>query len=90
MKGVGKGWRGFIGVGRGSLRAEVIGFEGSLWCRTFDFEYEFWPRSEEEAIMVNHIIYTFRTCMLPDTFGEKIGQMAVNDDHPCFVLLLFQ
>ena len=58
-------------------------FEG-LSFRTFDFEYEFWPRSEEEAIMVNHIIYTFRTCMLPDTFGEKIGDMKVNDDENYF------
>ena len=37
--------------------------------RSFEFVYEFWPKSEEEAAMVNEIIYTFRTAMLPDTFG---------------------
>ncbi len=38
--------------------------------RSFDFEYEFWPKSEEEAEVVNNIIYSFRTAMLPDTFGS--------------------
>jgi hypothetical protein len=37
--------------------------------RSFDFDYEFWPKNEMEAIMVNKIIWTFRTAMLPDTFG---------------------
>lgn len=37
--------------------------------RSFEFVYEFWPKSEDEAKMVNEIIYTFRTAMLPDTFG---------------------
>jgi len=37
--------------------------------RTFDFNYEFWPKNEAEANMVNQIIYTFRTAMLPDTYG---------------------
>ena len=58
-------------------------FEG-ISFRSFDFEYEFWPRSEEEAIMVNHIIYTFRTAMLPDTFGESVKGMTLNDDENYF------
>jgi len=58
-------------------------FEG-ISFRSFDFEYEFWPRSEEEAIMVNHIIYTFRTAMLPDTFGESVKGMKPNDDENYF------
>lgn len=37
--------------------------------RGFTFQYEFYPRSPQEAAMVNQIIYTFRTAMLPDTFG---------------------
>jgi hypothetical protein len=38
--------------------------------RSFDFEYVFWPKSHEEAEVVNRIIYSFRTAMLPDTFGS--------------------
>ena len=38
--------------------------------RSFDFEYVFWPKSAEEADVVNKIIYSFRTAMLPDTFGS--------------------
>jgi len=38
--------------------------------RSFDFEYVFWPKSVEEAEIVNRIIYSFRTAMLPDTFGS--------------------
>lgn len=37
--------------------------------RAFTFNYEFYPRSPQEASMVNQIIYTLRTAMLPDTFG---------------------
>ena len=39
--------------------------------RSFDFEYVFWPKSAEEAEIVNRIIYSFRTAMLPDTFGSE-------------------
>tara|TARA_B110000285_G_scaffold18670_1_gene18154 strand:+ start:6712 stop:7737 length:1026 start_codon:yes stop_codon:yes gene_type:complete len=35
--------------------------------RSFEFMYEFWPKSKDEADMVNKIIYTFRSAMLPDT-----------------------
>ena len=35
--------------------------------RSFEFEYEFWPKSQDEADMVNEIIYTFRSAMLPST-----------------------
>ena len=37
--------------------------------RDFDFTYEFLPRSGAEAAIVHEIIYTFKTAMLPDTFG---------------------
>lgn len=37
--------------------------------RSFSFEYEFWPKTADEANMVQQIIYFFRTAMLPDTFG---------------------
>jgi len=37
--------------------------------RSFNFEYQFWPKTPDEANMVQQIIYYFRTAMLPDTFG---------------------
>lgn len=37
--------------------------------RDFDFTYEFLPRTGAEAAIVHEIIYTFKTAMLPDTFG---------------------
>lgn len=39
--------------------------------REFSFEYDFQPKSPEEAQMVLDIIYTFRTAMLPDTFNAS-------------------
>jgi hypothetical protein len=37
-----------------------------LEFRTFSFNYEFNPRSEEEAFQIRKIIHTFRMAMLPD------------------------
>lgn len=39
--------------------------------RSWDFTFEFWPKSPEEAKKVNEIIYFFRSSMLPDTYSEK-------------------
>ena len=39
--------------------------------RSWDFTFDFWPKSREEADEVNNIIYTFRTSMLPDAYGEN-------------------
>jgi len=38
--------------------------------RAFSFSFAFYPRSKEEAARVNDIIWTFKTAMLPDTFGS--------------------
>lgn len=46
--------------------------------RAFTFNYEFYPRSEDEARMINEIIYTLRTAMLPDTFGAGQGTTVEN------------
>jgi len=46
--------------------------------RSFEFVYEFWPKSQQEADMVNEIIYTFRTAMLPDTFGSNEDSKVEN------------
>ena len=37
--------------------------------RSHSFSYEFYPKSSDEARAVEDIIWTFKTAMLPDTFG---------------------
>lgn len=70
--------------GRAKNPMQEAMFEG-ISFREWSFEYEFWPRNEREALMVNHIIYTFRTAMLPDTFGSSItSDWALNDDENYF------
>ena len=54
-------------------------FEG-VDFRSFSFDYEFYPRSAEEARQVQEIIYTFKTAMLPDTYGA--GLSDGDDEDP--------
>ena len=39
--------------------------------RSWDFTFDFWPKSALEAEEVNKIIYAFRSSMLPDVYGES-------------------
>ena len=39
--------------------------------RSWDFTFDFWPKSQDEARLVNGIIYAFRTSMLPDAYSES-------------------
>ena len=41
--------------------------------RSWDFTFDFWPKSKEEARKVNEIIYVFRSSMLPDAYSEVIS-----------------
>ena len=41
--------------------------------RSWDFTFDFWPKSKEEAAKVNEIIYVFRSSMLPDAYSEVIS-----------------
>ena len=41
--------------------------------RSWDFTFDFWPKSKDEAEKVNQIIYTFRSSMLPDAYSEGLG-----------------
>lgn len=43
-------------------------FEGVSF-RDHSFDYEFYPKSRDEAIMVEDICWTFKTAMLPDVYG---------------------
>lgn len=73
-----------VKMGRAKNPMQEAMFEG-IEFREWSFSYEFWPRNEREAQMVNHIIYTFRTAMLPDTFGSSISaDWQVNDDENYF------
>jgi len=53
-------------------------FEG-VDFRSFTFDYEFYPRSKDEAHMVQKIIYNFKTAMLPDTYGAGINEEDSDD-----------
>jgi len=46
--------------------------------RSFNFSYDFYPKSEAEAAMVNDIIFAFRAAMLPDTFASVGGSTSEN------------
>jgi len=50
--------------------------------RSFTFNYEFWPKNAAEANMVNKIIYTFRTAMLPDTYGHSTAEIENYLNYP--------
>ena len=51
--------------------------------RSWDFTFDFWPKSREEADAVNDIIYIFRSSMLPDTYSEKMS-VSINDGGSVF------
>ena len=53
-------------------------FEG-VDFRSFSFDYEFYPRSPDEAEMVQQIIYRFKTAMLPDTYGAGLEEEDSDD-----------
>jgi hypothetical protein len=47
--------------------------------RSWDFTFDFWPKSSEEATKVNEIIYTFRSSMLPDAYTESADVLPGDD-----------
>lgn len=46
--------------------------------RSFNFTYDFYPKSADEARVVNQIIFAFRAAMLPDTFSSVGGSESEN------------
>ena len=48
--------------------------------RSWDFTFDFWPKSTSEAAMVNEIIYTFRSSMLPDAYSESFDITKENSE----------
>jgi len=53
-------------------------FKG-IGFREFNFSYEFLPRDAKESKMVQDIIWTFRTAMLPDTYSNAEGASAIEN-----------
>ena len=68
---------GNINDGKASNPMQEQMLEG-IGFRSFSFDYEFWPKSVDEANEINKIIYSFRTAMLPDTFGSEENGDAEN------------
>jgi hypothetical protein len=58
-------------------------FEG-VDFRSHSFDYEFYPKNQDEARAVEDIIWTFKTAMLPDTYGaaEKEGAAESYFNYP--------
>lgn len=76
-----------VKAGRAKNPMQEAMFEG-ISFREWSFDYEFWPRNEAEAIMVNNIIYSFRSAMLPDTYGSALTEfdlgIDINEDENYF------
>jgi len=51
-------------------------FLDNVPLRSWDFTFDFWPKSREEADDVRRIINIFRESMLPDTFADAYGEDA--------------
>lgn len=48
--------------------------------RSWDFTFDFWPKSRQEADEVNNIIYAFRISMLPDAYGENFDLIGFENN----------
>lgn len=61
---------------------QEIMFDGMSF-RTFDMSFQFRPNSKEEAQVINDMIWTFKTAMLPDTFGgtSSISQAEFSENY---------
>ena len=51
--------------------------------RTFDFTFDFYPKSQDEAIVVKNIIKTFRQSMLPDSYvANMLAGVQIGEESP--------
>jgi len=51
--------------------------------RTFDFTFDFYPKSQDEAIVVKNIIKTFRQSMLPDSYvANMLAGVNIGEESP--------
>jgi hypothetical protein len=48
--------------------------------RSWDFTFDFWPKSQAEANRCNEILYTFRSSMLPDAYSENFDVDSIDGD----------
>lgn len=54
-------------------------FLDGIPLRSWDFTFDFWPKSREEAKAVKDIIRIFRESMLPDTYNDYAFTDAANE-----------
>ena len=73
-----------VGIAQNPMREMM--FEG-VGFRSWNFTYEFYPKSRFEADQVNQIIYNFRNAMLPDSFSFNIkSDKEANGDEAATIL----
>ena len=65
-------------AGRAANPMEAQMFKG-VGFRDYSFDYEFFPRNSDEAAAVKNIVWGFKTAMLPDTYGEAEGDVAIEN-----------
>ena len=89
VQGVSEGVQKFLNAGTGNnlflLQGKAVNpmqeqMLKGVDFRPWSFNYIFFPKSAEEAEMVNRIIYYFRTAMLPDTFPAW-GASTANSEN---------
>ena len=73
-----------VGIAQNPMREMM--FEG-VGFRSWNFTYEFYPKSRFEADQVNQIIYNFRNAMLPDSFSFGLtADKEANGDEAATIL----
>ena len=70
---------GLIGLQKGvAVNPQMEQMLDNIPFRSWDFTFDFYPKSEDEAARVREIIYTFRSSMLPNTGSIKIEDVDLN------------
>ena len=93
---------GLVGLSKGvAINPQMEQMLDGIPFRSWDFTFDFYPKSEDEAERVREIIYTFRSSMLPNTGSMKIegadlmplafqedGQIGMNENFSFGELVL--
>ena len=70
---------GLVGLSKGvAINPQMEQMLDGIPFRSWDFTFDFYPKSEDEAERVREIIYTFRSSMLPNTGSMKIEGADLN------------
>ena len=70
---------GLVGLAKGvAVNPQMEQMLENIPFRSWDFTFDFYPKSEDEAAAVREIIYTFRSSMLPNTGAVSITDVDLN------------